>query len=169
MAPLVEMVICFQCFTYLPCPFVVISMLHPRCLASVFPSAEKFHGYRISWTLTPFLKPGGPCLLTVCLTSRKMEKFEVRNRGSSLLLLSSLLWLSLKCGGQCQTLMEDLSSLLVMLRKGDHEKWRRAGGSFHASPGNTLNKQMMYWVSVNQTWALFFFGERVITFLSGSS
>lgn len=43
------------------------------------------------------------------------------------------LHLSFKGGGGCQTLTEDLFSFLVMLRKGDCEKWRKAGRSFIAS------------------------------------
>lgn len=47
--------------------------------------------------------------------------------------LEQLLRPSFEGGGGCQTLREDLFSFLVMLRKGDHEKWRKAGGSFIAS------------------------------------
>lgn len=43
------------------------------------------------------------------------------------------LHLSFKDGGGCQKLTEDLFSSLVMLRKGDSEKWRKAGRSVIAS------------------------------------
>lgn len=43
------------------------------------------------------------------------------------------LHLSFKGGGGFQTLREDLFSFLVMLRKGDCEKWRKAGRSFIVS------------------------------------
>lgn len=44
---------CSSVFSVLPtCPFIVISMLCPRCLPHASLSAEKFLGYRTRWTLT---------------------------------------------------------------------------------------------------------------------
>ncbi|PKU46044.1 hypothetical protein llap_3664 [Limosa lapponica baueri] len=112
--------------------------------------SEKFHGYRISWTLTLFLKLDPNAIFkakwipSVDSVWYKQENGELQSPNRNPWLLTACLeqppHLSFKDGGQCQTLMEDFSSLLVMLRKGDHEKWRKDGGSFRVSPGNMLNK-----------------------------
>lgn len=122
---------CSQCFTYSTCFFIVISMLFPMCLPHVSLYPEKFLGY--GKRQTQFLKPAGPCLCVLC----EQESGKLQSPHWNLLLftvcLEHPLHLSFKDGGGCQKLTEDLFSSLVMLRKGDSEKWRKAGRSVIAS------------------------------------
>lgn len=92
--------------------------------------------FKASWTLSVAGvlceqengKPQSPhwnsWLLTVCLKHPLHLSFK-GGGGLSVYLV--------QYNSGCQTLTEDLFSFLVMLRKGDREKWRKAGRSFIAS------------------------------------
>lgn len=76
---------------------------------------------------------------TLCVADglREQENWKLQSpHWNSWLLTVCLehhLHLSFNGGGGCQTLTEDLFSFLMILRKGDREKWRKAGKSFIAS------------------------------------
>lgn len=118
--------------------FSVFLHRHLHAVSKVSSPHSSLHT-EVSWLqnqkLTQFLQPGGPCLLLVCSVSKKMENSKVHAEILWLLTvcLEHCLHLSFKGGGGCQTLTEDLFSFLVILRKGDHEKWRKAGRSFISS------------------------------------
>lgn len=66
----------FSVLPTLPCFFIDISMLYPRCLPHSSLSTDKFLGYRIRWTLIQFLNPGGLLSVAGVLCEQENGKLQ---------------------------------------------------------------------------------------------